>query len=163
MVLAIDANFLGNGPGGVRYAQDFAAKRVVRDGKNTQSRFYAVETTPTSTGAKADHRLPLKPSEVAPFVHNLAAVLGGGGRGFASLFQALAKDLQAAKGKSIVIAGEDQSPEVHAVVHYINQLLGNNGETVMLTASLEAKASGSVGGYCRLWWAICSPGRWICC
>jgi molybdopterin-containing oxidoreductase family iron-sulfur binding subunit len=138
VVLSIDANFLGNGPGGVRYARDFAAKKVVRDGKTTQSRFYVVETTPTSTGAKADHRLPIKPSELAPFVRNLAGVLGGGGA--ASPFVAeLAKDLLASKGKSIVIAGEDQSPEVHALVHYINQVLGNNGTTVILTASLEQK------------------------
>jgi molybdopterin-containing oxidoreductase family iron-sulfur binding subunit len=138
VVLSIDANFLANGPGGVRYARDFAAKRIVRDGKKTQSRFYVVESTPTSTGAKADHRLPLKASEIAPFVHNLASVLGGSAA--ASPFVAtVAKDLLAAKGKSIVIAGEDQSPEVHAVVHYINQLLENNGKTVVLTASLEQK------------------------
>ena len=138
VVLSIDANFLANGPGGVRYARDFATKRSVRDGKRTQSRFYAVESTPTSTGAKADHRLPLKPSEISPFAHNLAAVLGGAAA--ASPFVAeLAKDLLASKGKSIVIAGDDQSPEVHATVHYINQLLGNNGATVVLTASLDQK------------------------
>ena len=138
VVLAIDANFLANGPGGVRYARDFAAKRVVRDGKKTQSRFYAVETTPTSTGAKADHRLPVKPSEVAAFTRGLAAALGGG-TAATPFMAALVKDLQAAKGKSIVIAGEDQSPEVHAVVHHINQLLENNGKTVVMTASLEQK------------------------
>jgi MoCo/4Fe-4S cofactor protein with predicted Tat translocation signal len=138
VVLSIDANFLGNGPGGVRYARDFAANRLVRGGRKIQSRFYAVESTPTSTGAKADHRMPLKPSQIAPFVHNLAAVLGGAIP--ASPFvSALAKDLLAAKGKSIVIAGDDQSPEVHAVVHYINQLLGNNGTTVVMTATLEQK------------------------
>jgi MoCo/4Fe-4S cofactor protein with predicted Tat translocation signal len=138
VVLAIDANFLGNGPGGVRYARDFAAKRSVRDGKKTQSRYYVVESTPTSTGAKADHRLPVKASEIAPFVHNLAAVLGGAA-GTSPFVTELAKDLLAAKGKSIVIAGDDQSPEVHAVVHYINQLLENNGKTVVMTASLEQK------------------------
>ena len=74
VVLSIDANFLANGPGGVRYARDFAAKRVVRGGKKTQSRFYAVESTPTSTGAKADHRLPVKASDIAPFVHNLSLI-----------------------------------------------------------------------------------------
>jgi molybdopterin-containing oxidoreductase family iron-sulfur binding subunit len=138
VVLAIDANFLANGPGGVRYAKDFAAKRVVRDGKKTQSRFYVVETTPTSTGAKADHRLPVKPSEIVPFVRGLAAALAGGSAGTPFL-AALVKDLQAAKGKSIVIAGDDQSPEVHALVHYVNQLLENNGKTVVMTASLEQK------------------------
>jgi MoCo/4Fe-4S cofactor protein with predicted Tat translocation signal len=140
VVLSIDANFLANGPGGVRYARDFASKRIVRDGATTQSRFYAVESTPTSTGAKSDHRLPLKPSQIAPFAHNLAAIIAGGGSGAASPFvSALVKDLIAAKGKSIVIAGDDQSPEVHAVVHYINQLLGNIGTTVILTAPLDQK------------------------
>ena len=109
VVLSIDANFLGNGPGGVRYARDFAAQRIVRGDTPTRSRFYAVETTPTSTGHKSDHRLSVKPSEVAPFVRSLAAALGGGAAG-SKFLQALVADLNAAKGKSIVIAGEDQSP-----------------------------------------------------
>jgi molybdopterin-containing oxidoreductase family iron-sulfur binding subunit len=143
VVLSVDANFLANGPGGVRYARDFTSKRIMRDGATTQSRFYAVETTPTSTGCKADHRQAIKPSEVAGFVRGLAAALGGGAASgplsTTKFYSALVKDLTAAKGKSIVIAGEDQSPEVHAVVHYINQVLGNNGTTVTFTESLEAK------------------------
>jgi MoCo/4Fe-4S cofactor protein with predicted Tat translocation signal len=137
VVLAVDSNFLGNGPGGVRYARDWASKRAVRGGVKTQSRFYAVETSPSSTGSKADHRIGIKPSEVAGFVRNLAAALGGGAASGTPFFNALVKDLQANKGKSIVIAGEDQSPEVHAVVHYINQVLGNNGTTITYTKSLE--------------------------
>ena len=140
VVLSIDANFLASGPGGVRYARDFAAKRSVRDGKMEQNRFYAVESTPSSTGCKADHRLSVKPSEIPVFVRSLASALAGtGAAGGSKFLQALTKDLQAAKGKSIVIAGEDQSPEVHALVHYINQLLENNGKTVVMTASLEQK------------------------
>ncbi len=139
VVLAVDSNFLGNGPGGVRYARDWASKRALRGGKTTQSRFYAVETSPSSTGSKADHRQSLKPSEVAGFVRSLAAAVSGGAPSGTKFFNALVKDLQAAKGKSIVIAGDDQSPEVHAVVHYINQVLGNNGATVVFTASLESK------------------------
>jgi MoCo/4Fe-4S cofactor protein with predicted Tat translocation signal len=139
VVLSIDSNFLGNGPGGVRYASDFISKRAVRGGVSTMSRFYAVESTPSSTGSKSDHRLPLKPSEIAPFVRSLAASLSGGPAGGSKFMQALVKDLQDAKGKSIVIAGDDQSPEVHAVVHYINQVLENNGKTVTFTPSLEPK------------------------
>jgi molybdopterin-containing oxidoreductase family iron-sulfur binding subunit len=143
VILSIDGNFLGNGPGGVRYARDFASKRIMREGAMQQSRFYAVETTPTSTGCKADHRQAIKPSEVAGFVRGLATALGGGTASgplsTTRFYSALVKDLTAAKGKSIVIAGEDQSPEVHAVVHYINQVLGNNGSTVTFTESLEAK------------------------
>jgi MoCo/4Fe-4S cofactor protein with predicted Tat translocation signal len=149
VVLSIDGNFLGNGPGGVRYARDFVSKRVLRNGNTTQSRFYAVESTPTSTGCKADHRQAIKPSEIPAFVRGLAAALGGGAASGplsgTKFYSALVKDLQAAKGKSIVIAGEDQSPEVHAVVHYINQILGNNGTTVTFTQSLEAKPTDQWG------------------
>jgi len=139
VVLSIDANFLGSGPGGVRYASDFVSKRAVRGGVNTQSRFYAVESTPTASGSKADHRQPLKPSEIFPFVRSLSSALSGGVGAGSKFMQALVKDLQSAKGRSIVIAGDDQSPEVHAVVHYINQILENNGTTVTFTASLEQK------------------------
>ncbi len=143
VVLSIDGNFLGNGPGGVRYARDFVSKRIMRGGNTTQSRFYAIETSPTSTGCKADHRQAMKPSEVIGFARSLAAALSGGTASGplsgTKFYSALVKDLQASKGKSIVIAGEDQSPEVHAVVHYINQVLGNNGTTVTFTPSLEPK------------------------
>lgn len=142
VVFSVDGNFLGNGPGGVRYAKDFAAKRKLIGGRTEMSRFYAIETTPTSTNAKADHRIGIKPSEIAPFLRSLAAALEGGSGAFAGnpkFFSALAADLKAANGKSLVIAGEDQSPEVHALVHYINQTLGNFGKTVMFTDSLEQK------------------------
>ncbi|MEP6714980.1 MAG: TAT-variant-translocated molybdopterin oxidoreductase [Terriglobia bacterium] len=139
VVLSIDANFTGEGPGTVRYARDFASKRNVRDGVMEQCRFYAVESSPTSTGCKADHRVGMKPSEVAAFVRGLASAVGGSGGGGSKFFQSVLKDLQSAKGKSIVIAGEDQSPEIHALVHYINQALDNNGKTVTFTASLESK------------------------
>src|SRR3984957_16785980 len=102
VVLSIDGNFLANGPGGVRYARDFVSKRALRGGNTTQSRFYAVESTPSSTGCKADHRQAIKPSEVTGFVRSLAASLSGGA-GSGSLanskfYSALVKDLQAAKG-----------------------------------------------------------------
>jgi molybdopterin-containing oxidoreductase family iron-sulfur binding subunit len=138
VVVSIDANFLGSGPGGVKYARDWASKRNVRGGNTTQSRFYAVESTPTASGSKADHRLPVKPSEVLPFLLSLKAAVSGGSGG-SPFLTAVAQDLQGAKGKSIVIAGEDQSPEVHATVHAINEALGNNGKTVTFTASLEQK------------------------
>ena len=80
VVLSIDGNFLANGPGGVRYARDFVSKRVLRGGNTAQSRFYAVETTPSSTGCKADHRTAIRPSEVTAFVRALAASLEGGKR-----------------------------------------------------------------------------------
>ena len=48
------------GPGSVRYQKDFADRRRVTDERKEMNRLYAIESTPTLTGAKADHRLVLK-------------------------------------------------------------------------------------------------------
>ncbi|MCU1329739.1 MAG: 4Fe-4S ferredoxin, iron-sulfur binding domain protein [Bryobacterales bacterium] len=138
VIFSVDANFLGAGPGGVRHARDFASRRGLREGVET-SRYYAIETTPTHTGCKADHRVAVKPSELLSFVRSVASAVSGGAATGSKFQQALVKDLLAAKGKSIVIAGEDVSPEVHAAVHYLNQLLDNNGKTVLFTPSLEQR------------------------
>src|SRR5205823_2923783 len=51
---------------------------------------------------------------------------------------AVIKDLQAHRGASIVIAGEFQPPQVHALAHAANQMLGNQGKTVLYTDPIEA-------------------------
>ena len=59
VVVALDADFLTCGPGSVRYSKDFAARRRLTDENTSMNRLYAIESTPTLTGAKADHRLPV--------------------------------------------------------------------------------------------------------
>ncbi len=142
VVLSLDADFLGTGAAGVRYARDFASKRRVRGDRMEMSRFYAVETTPTHTGAKADHRISIKPSQMADFARAVAAAAGTGGAGGqapvdSKWFNAMIKDLQAHRGAGIVIPGEHQSPEVHALAHAINGALGNSGNTVTYTDPIE--------------------------
>ena len=44
----------------VRYAHDFATRRRVREGQTAMNRLYVVESTPSMTGAMADHRLPMR-------------------------------------------------------------------------------------------------------
>src|SRR6185503_4387865 len=104
-------------------------------------RLYAVECTPGLMGSQADHRLRLKPSEIEEFARALEGALGGGGAAagrWADWIGPLAADLQANAGASIVMAGEYQSPEVHALAHAINARLGNVGKTVFQSASAEA-------------------------
>ena len=56
VIVSLDADFLYAGfPGMTRYARDFAKRRDPDSGN--MSRFYAIESTPTNTGAKADHRV----------------------------------------------------------------------------------------------------------
>ena len=77
------------------------------------------------------------------FARSLAAAVGVTGATSASnpieskWFNALVKDLQAHEGSSLVVAGDNQSPEVHALAHAINATLGNAGKTVIYTDPIE--------------------------
>jgi molybdopterin-containing oxidoreductase family iron-sulfur binding subunit len=107
------------------------------------NRLYCVEPTPSVTGSSADHRLPLRFVEVQQFTRALAAKLGLGGSGSLSpatekWLDSVAKDLQKNHGRSLVVAGEQQPAEVHALVHAINAALGNVGNAVYYTESVEA-------------------------
>jgi len=80
VVLALDSDFLAGGPASVRYAHDFISKRRVHDGQpaSGMNRLYAVESMYTSTGAVADHRLPMSSGGIGTFALALAARLGVG-------------------------------------------------------------------------------------
>ncbi len=67
VILSLDADFLCAGPGGVRYARDFADRRRADAARPDLNRLYVVESSPTPTGLLADHRLPLRSAEVALF------------------------------------------------------------------------------------------------
>ena len=120
VILSLDADFLACGPGSVRYTRDFADRRRVSEEQKTMNRLYAVESTPSLTGAKADHRLPMRASDVEGFARQIAAAVGVAGaagaarRADAAWIAAVAKDLQAHRGTSLVVAGEYQPAAVHA-------------------------------------------------
>src|SRR5882762_5329042 len=143
VILSLDSDFLGSGPGHIRYAREFSRRRKLNDPNDTMNRLYVVEPTPSVTGATADHRLPLRASEVELFTRALAAKLGLGGSAAvppdaAKWLDAVGKDLQAHKGTSLVVAGEQQPAEVHALAHAINATLGNVGTTLYYSQPVEA-------------------------
>jgi MoCo/4Fe-4S cofactor protein with predicted Tat translocation signal len=150
IVLSFDADFLTCGPGSLRYVAEFMAGRRVRTGKedaaNAQmNRLYMVETAVSSTGAKADHRLALRAQDIEPFARAVAAQLGmavegGDALGHERWIAAVAKDLQAHRGRCVVLAGERQSPAVHVLAHVLNDRLGNVGQTVFHTPSIETRS-----------------------
>lgn len=154
VVLSLDADFLQCGPGALRYAADFMARRRVRTALENaasagMSRLYVVETAVSCTGAKADHRLALRTAEVEGFARAVAARLGvaaaesnPGGQGtLAKWVSAVAKDLEAHRGRCLVLAGERQPPLVHLLAHVLNDHLGNVGQTVTYTVSSDAQPS----------------------
>ena len=155
VILALDADFLSCDPDSVRYAHDFATRRRVWQGPAAMNRLYAVESASTSTGAMADHRLPLRPSEISVFTLALAQELGiEVGPDQASQpplteaqtawIGALADDLRAHQGSGVVIAGLHQPAVVHALAHAMNHALGNVGRTVFYTTPAAVKPTDQI-------------------
>ncbi len=152
VILALDSDFLNSGPGHVKYTREFSRKRQVRSGDTKMNRLYSVESTPTGTGASADHRLGLRAGDIPVLAAAIAAQLGVSSPGYDASavkahekwISAVAKDLKRNEGKSLVIAGETQSAEVHALAHAINAALGNAGKTVVYIQPTDTNPQGNV-------------------
>jgi MoCo/4Fe-4S cofactor protein with predicted Tat translocation signal len=143
IIVSLDADFLSGAsyPGFHRLVRDYAKRR--KQPENGMNRLYAVESSTTTTGMKAEHRLGLRASEVPAFAAALAAAVGAAGVSAPSyawtgdqqkFLAALAKDLKANPGKSAVLPGLYQDPSVAALALAINNALGNVGKTVSVSA-----------------------------
>jgi molybdopterin-containing oxidoreductase family iron-sulfur binding subunit len=138
VIVAFDADFLGLDNPSLRAIREFAGRRAVASEKDSMSRLYVAESRFSITGAMADHRFAIRSSDIAEAVADLAAALGllGGREPRYSWAPAVARDLAGRRGASIVLAGPGQPAEVHALVHLINEALGNFGKTVSFTEKL---------------------------
>jgi MoCo/4Fe-4S cofactor protein with predicted Tat translocation signal len=146
VILSLDADFLCTGASGIRHSRAFASRRRLEGNSAQLNRLYAVESDPTNTGSRADHRLPLKASEIEAFARAVASRVGVTGLGDATPSAAtmrwidpLVTDLQANKGRSLVIAGGGQPTIVHALAHAMNNALDNVGATVTYTQTAEVQ------------------------
>jgi molybdopterin-containing oxidoreductase family iron-sulfur binding subunit len=151
VIVSLDADFLYAGfPGSARYTRDFAARRNPDANMN---RLYVVESTPSSTGMKADHRFPMRAGDIDGFtrvlVHSLSISIADSDLTMASAFPTLpseqmkfakivAEDIGKHRGSCAIIPGDHQSPTVHAFAHAMNQTLGNVGKTVFYTDPVDA-------------------------
>ena len=148
VILSLDADFLAaENAFGVKYARAFASRRRLDTTPDRMSRLYVAEATPSVTGGRADHRLPMKASQVEAFARAVAAKLGVGGitggapAGTEAFVDAIAADLAAHRGTSLIAAGEAQPAAVHALAHAMNDLLGNAGQTVTYLQTPEVVPS----------------------
>ncbi len=129
VIVSLDADFLYAGfPGNVKYIRDFASRR---NPDAPMNRLYMVESTPTTTGAKADHRLPLRAREIERFERLMLSTLSSVKEIYDNLGAAFSDkeknfavtafdDLIGHQGSSALIVGENQPPAVHALAHDIN-------------------------------------------
>jgi MoCo/4Fe-4S cofactor protein with predicted Tat translocation signal len=144
VILSLDSDFLGSGAGHVRYAREFSRRRRLNSQADTMNRLYVIEPTPSVTGASADHHLPARACDVELFARALAGKLGLGASATIppateKWLNAVAKDLQSHKGASLVVAGDQQPKEVHALAHAINAALANVGTTLYYTQPVEER------------------------
>ncbi len=139
VIVSLDADFLSGAsyPGFHKLVRDYADRR--KKPENGMNRLYAIESTPTTTGMKAEHRLGLRASEIPAFAAALAQAVGVPGvnpPAYAwtdeqkKFLAVLAKDLKANAGKSAVLPGLYQDISVAALAMAMNMVLDNVGKTV---------------------------------
>ena len=138
VVVTLDADPLMMDPNGLGNSIGFASRRDPDRG--TMSRLYAVESQFSHTGAAADHRISVRSQDMAGFVGALAAAIDQAGDTIDpglkyrdKVLACMAQDLVKNKGRSLIICGESQPPEVHAAVHGLNAMLDNLGATITMT------------------------------
>lgn len=148
VVVSLDCDFLGQDAPTLSAIRAFTRRRRMDSPGDSMNRLYIVEGRHSMTGAVADHRLRMRPSEVRQFAEDLASELskdltrelGLVSSGLNVLpsvpdargkwLTALARDLESHRGRCLVVPGPRQPAEVHALAHWINELLGAAGVTV---------------------------------
>lgn len=155
MIVSIDADFLGSWGPAMESSKLFAQGRKNLD---KMSRLVSFDSTYSLTGANADLRYRIKPSQqlvvvlaliaeleknhgvaIAESVKSLISSLGSMSDALsikAEDLKKVASDLFTHKGQSLVVAGglqtkTEQSLSLQIAVNYLNSLLGNDGVTVL--------------------------------
>jgi MoCo/4Fe-4S cofactor protein with predicted Tat translocation signal len=145
VILSLDADFLGGiGFPGFLPVSAAWAERHRFDKDKPMNRLYVIETNPTVTGFKADHRLALKPS----MIDVVAGVISSGVSGLnaagpsndpgAKFVDVLIADLKKADGRAVVVVGPQSSAACHAAALAINSAIGAVGKTVVYTEPVAA-------------------------
>ncbi|MEI8258628.1 MAG: TAT-variant-translocated molybdopterin oxidoreductase, partial [Deltaproteobacteria bacterium] len=141
VIVSLDADFLQTEPGATHATRDFADGRRLNQSGDDMSRLYQIESSMTTTGANADHRLRMPSRDVEAYARALAArlvsehhvdlgeitgVLTGSAapQGVpAHWIDAVARDLFEHQGHCVIVAGRKQPPVVHALVYALNDAL----------------------------------------
>ncbi len=138
-VLSLDADFLTEGPNHINESRSFAATRRVEKSGDAMSRLYVCEAHPSGTGSMADHRWRMAPSQTTAFAARVASLVlnGSSAAGVVGSIpasalseadearaQAVAADLKRAGRHAVVVAGNTQPAQVHALAAAMNSALG---------------------------------------
>jgi MoCo/4Fe-4S cofactor protein with predicted Tat translocation signal len=143
IIVGVACDFLGNWLSPTEFASGYAHNRKVRKEKPEMNKHYHFESNLSLTGANADERYIIKPSEIGKTVvalYNEVAKATGNSSvstngSIASNADAqkaigkIAKELMGAKGQSLVVCGLNDT-DVQILVAGINKMLDNYGKTL---------------------------------
>jgi Fe-S-cluster-containing dehydrogenase component len=143
LVVSINADFLGTWLSPVHFIPGYAAARKLDNGEKKMLRHIHFESGMSLTGANADLRKKIKPSEerklLLDLYNKISERLGGtsaNSAGFREDLSEIADSLVSAKGRSIVVSGTNNT-DIQVIVNAINSLLGNYDECIDLTNNLN--------------------------
>jgi len=136
VIVSVAADFLGSWITPIEYTKQYATTRTVSEDKREMSRHYQFESILSITGANADHRTMIKPSQegaVVAQLYNLIAAKAGratiSGGATATNLEKAAEDLWASRGNALVVAGSNDKA-IQVLVNGINDMLGSYGSTI---------------------------------
>lgn len=122
IIVAIDDDFLNEGPSSVRYSKEVAKHR--KPEAEWMSRIYSVESDFSATGGHADHRIPWRSSEIPNFLARLNDVLSGSSVDSSEpggdFLRAIVDDVNQHRGSVVFVCGSNQPAEVHAHIANLN-------------------------------------------
>jgi molybdopterin-containing oxidoreductase family iron-sulfur binding subunit len=148
VIVSLDSDFLNNGPAALVYARQWSQRRKAIDNGQTPVRHYAIEAGPTVSGSIADHHFPMESNKVSAIAYQLAKACGAAAPDVTepapAWLSVIVQDLQASKGRCVIIPGEYQPESVHLAAYAANAALGNVGKTVRLLESVEPDNTHSI-------------------
>ncbi|PKV66297.1 TAT-variant-translocated molybdopterin oxidoreductase [Pontibacter ramchanderi] len=134
IIVSISADFLGTWVAPIPFAKQYIQNRKITAENSNMSRHYQFETIMSLTGANADVRVPIKPSEelaIATAIYN--GLSGQGVNAPANVdkkaLENAIKDLRANNGRALVVSGSND-PAVQTLVTAINKTIGAEGATI---------------------------------
>ena len=137
VIVSVACDFLNNWVAPIESTVQYGEARQIDESKKEMARHYQFESILSLTGANADYRTQIKPSQegavVVKLYNLLAAKAGRAEVSGSGDFQHLAKaadDLWANRGKALVVAGSNDK-SIQVIVNAINDMLGSYGVTIL--------------------------------
>ncbi|TVR42168.1 MAG: 4Fe-4S dicluster domain-containing protein [Bacteroidia bacterium] len=137
LIVSFGADFLGSWISPAVHARQYAATRKISQDKPEMSRHIQIESRMSITGANADERIPVKPSEqlniLMALYNAMARATGNTGSEVPDVdydVDSLARDILSNRGQSLIVC-DHQSKESQVLVNAINIMAGNYNNTLL--------------------------------